>query len=304
MDILKELSAIEDLGLKTDEPMRIHTTAGLGGNARFFAEARSLYSLSAALCVAKRNAIKIKVIGKGSNLLVSDKGFDGLIVSTVKLKDVFITKDGLRVGAGVTLAGLTQFALLSGLGGTEELSGIPGTVGGAVRMNAGAFGKSISDILASAEILSNGKIKKLGAEELSFGYRKSGLKKDETVVAATFRTYDAKPSYIAQKRAEFISERRAKQPQGRSFGSTFKNPKRVKCKEINGLGAGAIIEMAGLKGYTVGGASVSYKHANFITLSSSATAKDVKTLIEVIKTSVYEKFGVRLIEEVEYVGEF
>lgn len=304
MDFLEELAGIEGLALKREEPMKKHTTAGLGGNARIYAEAESLYSLSSALNAAKRHAAKCKVVGNGSNLLVSDEGFDGLIISAARLKDAFITKDGLRVGAGLTLSALTQFALRLGLGGAEELVGIPGTVGGAIKTNAGAFGKSVSDILVSAEVLTDGKIEKRKAEELSFGYRKSGLKKGETVVAATFGLYSAKPSEIEKRRAEFISLRRAKQPQGRSFGSTFKNPKRVKCEEIKRLGAGAIIEKAGLKGFSFGGASVSHKHANFITLSSSATAKEVKTLIEGIKTRVYEKFGVKLSEEVEYVGEF
>lgn len=304
MDFLNELARIEGLCVKREEPMKKHTTVGLGGNARYFAKAESLYSLSAAIKFAKRRAIRYKVIGNGSNLLVSDAGYEGLIISAAGLNDIFITKDGLRAGAGGTLAGLTQFALRSGLGGAEEFVGIPGTVGGAVKNNAGAFGKSVSDVLVSAEILADGKIETRSAEELSFGYRKSGIKKGETIVAATFGLYGAKPAEIEKKRAGYIALRRAKQPQGRSFGSTFKNPARVRAEEIKKLGAGAIIEKAGLKGFSFGGASVSDKHANFITISSNATAKEVKSLIECIKTKVYEKFGVKLSEEVEYVGEF
>lgn len=304
MDFLEELSGIAGLTIKREEPMKKHTTAGLGGNARYYAEAGSLYSLAAALGSAKRCGVKSKVIGCGSNLLVSDAGYNGLIISAKNVKDIFITKEGLRAGCGTTLAAFSQFALRAGLGGAEELAGIPGTIGGAVKNNAGAFGKSVSDVLLFAEILSDGKIEKKAAKDLKFGYRKSGLKKGETVIAATFALFPQKTSEIEKRRAEFIGIRRASQPHGRSFGSTFKNPKRVKSEELKGLGAGAIIEKAGLKGLACGGASVSVKHANFITISPSATAKEVKNLIDRIKLEVYEKYGVKLSEEVEYVGEF
>lgn len=304
MDFLEELADISDLTLKREEPMKKHTTAGLGGNAFCYAEAGSLYALAAALKTAKKHGVASKVIGCGSNLLVSDAGYDGLIISVKKISDIFITEQGLRAGCGTTLATFTQFALRAGLGGAEELAGIPGTIGGAVKNNAGAFGKSISDILVFAEILSEGKVEKRAAKDFRFGYRKSGLKKGETVISATFSLYRQKTSEIEKRRAEFIGARRASQPQGRGFGSTFKNPVRVSNEEIKHLGAGAIIERAGLKGLSLGGASVSCKHANFITLSPSATAKEVKNLIDRIKQEVYEKYGVKLSEEVEYVGEF
>ena len=280
-----------------DEPMKRHTGYGVGGCARYYAEVDTLYSLNLLINLAKQYRVKYKVIGNGTNILVSDLGFDGLIIDTKRLSDVFFKREKVKAMAGASLEKLIRFNLEHKLGGLEALSGIPATVGGAIVMNAGAFGHNISDYIVSVETLRNGKIKIYDKSECKFEYRSSRfLHKKEIVVSATFDFPSVEKEIVISGIRSYMEIRKALQPQGRSCGSVFTNPKP--------LSAGALIEKAGLKGYVLGGAKVSEKHANFILTNSKAKARDVYLLIQEIKQKVKDAFGVELSEEVECVGEF
>lgn len=283
--------------IKLSEPMKKHTGYGVGGCARYYAEVDTLYSLNLLINLAKQYKVKYKVIGNGTNILVSDLGFDGIIIDTKRLNDVFFKRENVKAMAGATLEKVIRFNLEHKLGGLEALSGIPATVGGAIVMNAGAFGHNISDHLLTVETLRNGKIKTYDKDECKFAYRKSRfIHKSEIVISATFCFPSESKEVILSGIKSYAEIRKSIQPQGRSCGSVFINPKP--------LSAGALIEKAGLKGYEIGGAKVSEKHANFIVTNQNARAKDVFLLIQEIKRKVKDAFGVELITEVECVGEF
>ncbi len=280
-----------------DEPMKKHTGYGVGGCARYYAQIDSLFSLNNLINLAKQHNVKYKVIGNGTNILVSDLGFDGLILDIKRLDDVFFKREQVKAMAGAKLEKLMQFALDNKLSGLEALAGIPATVGGAVVMNAGAFGHNISEHIETVETLCDGKIKSYDKAECKFGYRTSRfLGKKEVVVSATFNFNQGDREKIVDKIKSYKELRRLVQPAGKSCGSVFKNPKP--------FSAGALIESVGLKGKRIGGAFVSDKHANFIITSSKAKAKDVYELIEQVKQKVKDAFGVELVQEVECVGEF
>ncbi len=293
-------SALEQLTnakIYFDMPMKKHTSLGVGGCARYYAEIDSLFSLNTLLNLAKDYKVKYKVIGNGTNLLVSDLGYDGIIIDLKRLNDVFFKQNDVRAMAGAKLDKLIAFALNSNLTGLEALSGIPATVGGAIVMNAGAFGHNISEHLLTVETLHNGKIKIYNKNDCKFNYRTSRFfNKKEVIVSATFSLPQGQKELIQSAIKSYLDVRRSIQPLVRSCGSVFKNPKPYT--------AGMLIDKAGLKGYTTGGASVSKEHANFITTSSKAKAKDVYLLINEIKHKVFEAFNILLVEEVECIGEF
>lgn len=297
MGFKERLGEIYDLDLKENEPMKKHTSIGCGGNARWYTEVISLYSLNRAVQAAKSCRIPVKVIGCGSNLLVSDGGFNGLIISTIKLKDVFKKREGITAMCGAHIADVCTFARNCGLTGLEWAVGIPGTVGGAIVQNAGAFGSCMGDAVASVEALKNGKLVKYYPNDCKFSYRKSKFKSNgETVISATFTLGSADRAQVFEKTESYLLKRRQIQPVGKSCGSVFLNPK--------GNYAAKLIEQAGLKGYSIGGAAVSEKHANFITASTFATSGDVYALIQYVKKKVKDKFSICLQEEVEFIGEF
>ena len=280
-----------------DMPMRKHTSLGVGGSARYYAEIDSLYSLNQLICLANEHKVNYKVIGNGTNILVSDLGFDGLIIDIKRLNDIFFKQNDVRAMAGAKLDKLIKFMHSNGLTGLEELSGIPATVGGAIVMNAGAFKHNISDHLVSVETLSDGKIKFYNKKDCKFSYRTSRfLDGKEVVISAVFSLPSGDRESVSQKIKSYIDLRHKMHPVGRSCGSVFKNPKPFV--------AGELIDKLGLKGYSVGGASVSLVHANFITTQANAKAKDVRLLIEQIKQKDKQAFNVQLTEEVEYLGEF
>ena len=279
-----------------DAPMSKRTGLGVGGKARFFADVDSLHGLNLLIALAKQHKVKYKVIGNGTNVLVSDKGFDGIIICIKRISDIFFKQDQVRAMAGASIEKLLKFTVDNNLTGLEALSGIPATVGGAVVMNAGAFGHNISDCITTVETLLDGKIKIYDKSDCKFTYRKSRfLGKKETVVSATFKFEQENREIITAKIKSYLDLRKNIHPSGKSCGSVFKNPKPYT--------AGALIERAGLKGCSVGGATVSKTHGNFI-ITKKATAQDVKLLIEQIKSKVKDEFDVVLEEEVEYVGEF
>lgn len=280
-----------------DEPMKKHTAFGVGGPARYFSAVRSLYTLNSLICSAREHGIPYRVLGNGTNVLVSDKGYDGLIITTQKLKDIFISSGEVKAMAGATLGELMRFCLRHRMTGLEAVASIPATVGGAVVMNAGAFGYNVSDYITSVETVADGKLKKYYKQDCKFSYRKSRFCScRETVTAVNFDFLSGEREIIEASARSYAEIRKKSQPVGRTCGSVFKNPP----KDF----AGRLIEQAGLKGFSIGGAVVSEKHANFILNEKSAQASDIYNLIRYIKHKVKDTFDISLKEEVEYVGEF
>lgn len=281
------------------EPLKLHTTWRIGGPADFFVEPRGTEELVRALAFAREESLPVTVIGGGSNLLVKDGGIRGLVI---KIGGGFsrleISGERVVAEAGVRLARLTGAALEAGVGGFEFLTGIPGTVGGAVVMNAGAFGRAAGDLCESVRLLDeDGRLKTLSRRELFFGYRTSSLQgKNAVVVEAAFRGALREPAAIRADMEAVQKRRWATQPSGYpSAGSVFKNPP--------GTSAGFLIEQAGAKGLRCGGAAVSPVHANFIVNLGGATARDVLDLISKVKTVVKQRFAVELELEVQVLGE-
>ncbi len=282
----------------TDEPLCRRTSFKVGGYADFMVFPKDETEISLIVEFCKENNVSLTVLGKGSNVLVSDKGIRGIVLSTEKICNIECCSDGtVCCGAGVSLTALCQSALENGLSGLEFAYGIPGSVGGAVYMNAGAYGGEIKDIIVSAKVLQNGEVKIISNAQMNLGYRTSIFKTDSSIiVSVVFRLKTDKKEAIKARMTEFMSRRKEKQPlQYPSAGSTFKRPE--------GFFAGALIEKSGLKGFSVGGAQVSEKHAGFVINKTNATSKDIKELICHIQEKVYSDSGVMLEREVIYLGE-
>lgn len=290
---LKDLS-----GIKFNEPMNAHTSFRIGGPADMLYEPETAEELITALDCAKAEDVPVTVIGNGSNLLVSDSGIRGLVIKIGK-KFSGIKKDGeyITVKSGTLMSQMAVFALEHQLGGAEFAHGIPGTVGGGICMNAGAYGGELKDIVVSAEYVKDGEICKVEKDEMGLGYRKSIFQSGGAVVTSvTFKLQTDTRENILSKMNDFKSRRQEKQPlEYPSAGSVFKRPE--------GYFAGALIEAAGLKGESVGGARVSEKHAGFIINTGGATAKDVCALIKLIQERVFENSGIMLETEVKIIGE-
>ncbi len=278
-----------------NEQMKRHTSIGVGGEARYFVSIKSLHVLNNVLECSRRYKIRCKIIGNGTNLIFSDSGYNGLIISIKGISDVFFKVDEVKAMAGATIAKLIDFCAENKLGGIEELSGIPATIGGAIKMNAGAFGKCISDYVTRVEVLKNGKIISYNKADCDFSYRTSKFSKSKEIITAVYFKFD-RDGFSMDKLKKFRQRRNETQPFNKSCGSIFKNPEN--------LSAGKLIEDAGLKGFSLGGARVSTKHANFIVNEKNAKACDVYNLIKYIKEKIKSVYGITLQEEVEYVGEF
>lgn len=282
-----------------DEPLANHTTWRIGGPCDLLIQPRDKESLILAVQIIHRHNIPWRVIGRGSNLLVRDGGIRGAVFKVAEgLSHCEFKGEEVRVGAGYSMIRLTVEAGKMGLTGLEFAGGIPGSVGGAVYMNAGAHGSDLSRILKEAEILfENGETKVLSNEELQFSYRHSLLQSQKGIVLeAVFQLKTGDRKEIAAALAAYKDRRRQSQPlQQPCAGSVFRNPP--------GDHAGRLIEACNLKGYKVGGAQVSTIHANFIVNCGGATATDVLTLMEHVQSVVQEKFGVNLHPEVLVVGE-
>ena len=263
-----------------------------GGDAKCIIFPDTAEKVKSALKILNENEITFEVLGRGSNFLVSDEGFDGVILSTEKLKGISVKGKIVTCLAGETVADFLKIALYSSLGGVEFLSGIPASVGGVVTMNAGCFGKNTGDYVSY--VLSASGI--YNRENCGFDYRTSRFKEEkDCVILVAFDLENVEYEQSESKINYFLKLRRAKQPKGRSCGSVFKN---------DGFVAGKIIDSCNLKGFRVGGARVSEKHANFIIADSNAKSSDISRLIRYIKRVVYEKHGVILQEELEYLGKF
>ena len=286
-------------GLKIRQNVRLseYTTMRVGGNARYFAEVTRAEDVPELLLFAEKQNLPLLVLGNGSNTLVRDGGFEGLVLH---FGDSFaqIKVEGTKIiaQAGAKLPAVAREAAEHSLTGFEFAGGIPGSVGGAVFMNAGAYGGEIAQVLESVTLLEDGQIRTLSVDEMELSYRHSRLNRTGgLVLEAVFRLKAGNPQEISQLMSDFTNRRREKQPlQYPSCGSFFKRPK--------GYFAGALIEQANLKGYRVGGAQVSEKHAGFIINTGSATARDVLELMKYVQKTVSDRFGVMLEPEVRIEG--
>jgi UDP-N-acetylmuramate dehydrogenase len=289
----------KDLGLsfKLNEPMKNHTGFKTGGNADIFIEAGDTHSLSALLETAKALQVPVFILGKGSNLLVSDKGIEGAVISLSGLSEIKIEGENVTAGAGASLTALCVAVAKEGLHGLEFAYGIPGTVGGGLFMNAGAYGGEMADVVTSAQFITpEGDAGVIEKSDMALGYRTSCFKQNRNVITrVSFKLKKGDKTEILNKMNELMGKRRDKQPlEYPSAGSTFKRPE--------GNFAGALIEECGLKGKSVGGAEVSQKHAGFVINKNGATTDDILNLMELIKNTVRENKGVELEPEVIFVG--
>lgn len=293
---IRELAGNENV--LVNEPMYRHTTFRIGGNADFFATPDTEEKIAALLKYAQENNIPFYVTGNGSNLLVRDNGFRGIIINIYKnFSDISVSENMLTARAGALLSAAARTALSHSLMGMECLSGIPGTIGGAVCMNAGAYGGEMKDIVVETRVINNGRIETISNAESDFGYRSSRIMRENMVVLGTvLRLERGDKKAIEARMKELMEMRNSKQPvEFPSAGSTFKRPE--------GYFAGKLIDDSGLRGYSVGGAQVSPKHCGFVVNNGGASADDVITLMRNVADTVYEKFGVRLEPEVRIIGE-
>ena len=302
--------------------MSKHTSFKVGGPARYFVKASSIESLKNALSFAREKNLPHFILGNGTNLLVSDKGYDGVIISLAgdfsEIEDLGNGK--FKVGAATPLGRFARHTLKQGYAGIHKLTGIPGTLGGAVYMNAGAYGQEIGQACTGVTVLdAGGNIRELSAAECGFGYRRSifndgnkgaGDDNGKIILAATFQLQSASSQGLTAadleaELAECMAKRKATQPLNMpNAGSTFKRLDKGAAETPTQIAPGYYIEQAGLKGYRIGSAEVSTLHANFIVNAGGATAQDIKDLSEYVQNNVAEKFGIELKREIILLGEF
>ena len=284
-----------------NEPMKKHTSFKIGGNADFFVSVKTIEELKQALFYAKQKQIPSTIIGNGTNILVSDSGIRGIVIKIdiqkfdLKEENAYIE---ISVGSGNKMMALATQLKKQEISGFEQLSGIPGTIGGAIYMNAGAYGKEMKDIVIFTRCMNmKGEIIELSNEEQKFEYRSSVFNTKEYIILdAKLKLKKGKKEDIELQMNEYLNQRKEKQPlEYPSAGSTFKRQE--------GIITAKLIDECGLKGYKIGGAMVSEKHAGFIVNTGDATAKDVLELIKYVKDEVYKKYGVKIEEEVKIVGE-
>ena len=287
--------------IKYNEPMNLHTSFKVGGPAECYIKIENYEELVEILRFAKRNNINITIIGNGSNILVKDSGIKGIVLQ-INIKKYELKKEDkkitLSVGAGNKLSEIAQKLVNEEITGFEELSGIPGTIGGAIKMNAGAHGKEIKDILQNATVCDlDGDTKKLENKDLKFSYRSSVLNQQKYIVLeAEFNLDKGTKEEIKQKMEEYKKYRTEKQPlEYPSAGSTFKRGENYITAKL--------IDEAGLKGYSIGGAQVSEKHAGFIINKGNATATDILQLIEYVEKTIYDKYKEKIKLEIEILGD-
>jgi UDP-N-acetylenolpyruvoylglucosamine reductase len=289
-------------GVERDYPLARLTTIRTGGPADFFARLDSPERLRELLAWADAGAIAVGVVGSGSNLLVADEGFRGLVV---KLDGSLagIDQEGRRLlcGGGARLPQASARAARAGLSGLEFGVNIPGTVGGAVKMNANAYGGDLARVLEWVEVTTADGTERRRPEDLGFGYRRSNLRPREIVSRASFALRPAEPESVKSTLAEMRASRKAAQPSGiKTFGSTFKNPDD---RRAEGRSAGILLDQAGCRGLAVGGARFSEKHANFVENMGEARTADVVVLMAEGRRRVRERFGIDLEPEVQFLGE-
>ncbi|MDQ6596871.1 UDP-N-acetylmuramate dehydrogenase [Bacillus salipaludis] len=298
-EIIKQLKELDIGKVKQNELLANHTTIKIGGPADLFIEPSSTENLIKVMELVRKHQFPWRAIGRGSNLLVSDKGIEGVVIKLGTGLDQLTVKDSeIRVGGGYSLVSLATKISKMGLTGLEFASGIPGSVGGAVYMNAGAHGSDISKILSKALILfENGTMEWLSNEEMEFTYRTSVLQKKRPgiVVEAVFQLESGEKTSIVSQMQKNKDYRKETQPWNfPCAGSIFRNP-------LPNY-AGKLIEVAGLKGHSIGGAKISEMHGNFIVNAGNATAGDVLALIQYVKDTIYSLYEVKMETEVEIIG--
>ena len=288
--------------VKENEPLAGLTTVGTGGEADFFARCGTSEQLAETIAWASETGTEIRVIGSGSNLLVADSGVTGLVLKLDRdLAKIEVDGSEMTCGGGARLPAVAAAAARAGLTGIEFGVSIPGTVGGAVRMNANAYGGELARTLLWAEVVTAAGTERRRPDSFDFAYRHSNLAASEVVAGARFRLAEGDPSEAKESLAELRAKRKATQPWGvRTFGSTFKNPTSPKA---DGRSAGQLLDAAGCRGLTVGGAGLSEKHANFVINHGEATTADVIAVMAEGIRRVRDAFGVVLEPEVQTIGE-
>ncbi len=296
MSQANELRQVIKGSVTENKPLAPFTTFRIGGNAKIFVEPESVDDIIQVQTFVKKHNLPFFILGNGSNVLISDEGWNGVVVN---LEDGFTSleysDDIIYVGAGVKMAIFVDYCIKNQRKGVEMLAGIPATLGGAVWMNAGCYGGEIADTITEVELVRNGKHVWLPKEECDFRYRHSGFGKDDIVIGAKFKMTKGNPPELREIKLKHLKHRNEVQPVNMpNCGSVFKNPKPRFSAEL--------IESVGLKGTKIGGAQISTKHANFITNLESASAEDVIALINLERKIVFDETGIILEPEVQLIG--
>ena len=297
-----------------NEPMCKHTSFKVGGSAHYYVKAECINDIQSATALAREKGLPYFILGNGTNLLVSDKGFDGVVITLAgEFSEIVDLGNGaFKVGAATPLGRFARNVLKQGFAGIHKLAGIPGTLGGAIYMNAGAYGQEIGTCCTQVTVLdSDGNIRDFSNADCAFGYRQSIFQKDKAIIlSATFQlpAASAEGKTVADLEAELaecMAKRKASQPLNMpNAGSTFKRLDKGSADMPQQIAPGYYIEQAGLKGYRIGGAEVSTVHANFIVNAGGATAGDIKQLSVFVQQKVAEKFGIQLKREIILLGKF
>jgi UDP-N-acetylmuramate dehydrogenase len=297
---MSELNKVAGEGIQWNCPMARYTTFKVGGQAEAYYEANELKALQAIVRYSNQKNLPYLIIGRGSNLIIKDEGLEGLVIrlrgelANIELQN----RDplSLMAGAGSSVSDLLSYCRENGLGGLEFLAGIPGTIGGAVVMNAGAFGGEIASKIEKVILINRqGKIEERDRSQLIFGYRRFEIEKGAVIIKVWFGLERKSGAVIGKQISEYLEIRKRRQPlEFPSAGSVFKNPPNEH--------AAKLIERSGLRGLKIGGAMVSPKHANFIVNTGGATAKDIISLLSVIRDTVKKKTGIALESEIRVVG--
>ena len=277
-----------------DEPLKNKTSFKIGGEARFFSSVHNEKELKELIVASRRHKIPVFILGAGSNLLVSDRGVRGLVIklNSRVFKKITFNKNLVEAGSGATLAELIRKASALGLSGLEFLAGIPGTIGGAIIMNAGAWGKNIGNIVEKVKVMDyRGEVKFLDRKRIKFGYRDSGLGSYVILGAALRLCRDEKAGILRRIKENLALRRNTQDNTKPNAGCVFKNPA--------GMSAGKLIDLCGLKGKSAGGAAVSLRHANFILNKRNARSKDVLKLMDLIRAKVKRNFDIELKPEIK-----
>ena len=297
-----------------NELMSKHTSFKVGGSAHYYVKTETIQDLQNALEMAREKGLPSFILGNGTNLLVSDKGFDGVVITLAgefsAIED--LGNGAFKIGAATPLGRFARSAMKLGFAGIHKLAGLPGTLGGAIYMNAGAYGQEIGTCCTTVTALdSDGNIHEFSNDDCAFGYRQSIFQKNKAIIlSATFQlpAASAEGKTVANLEAELaecMAKRKASQPLNMpNAGSTFKRLEHGAADTPTQIAPGYYIEQAGLKGYRIGGAEVSTLHANFIVNAGGATAKDILDLSEYVQSKVSEKFGIELHREIILLGEF
>jgi UDP-N-acetylmuramate dehydrogenase len=291
MTVLKDFAHI----VRPDEPLAMYNWFQLGGNAQWFAEPGDVDELAALIRAAGEEKLPLRIIGRGSNILIRDEGVSGLVIalSSPAFRNIEIDGKRITAGGGARLGRVVTSAVHAGLAGIEELVAVPGTIGGALYGNAGTHGSDIGQWTVGVTVMNdNGKISHRTKEEMAFGYRQSSLKDDLVILEATLELTEEDPQELSRRMQKQWIIRKAKQPMGHQCaGCVFKNP--------SGMHAGELIDRAGLKGTRIGGAVISSRHANFIIAEPECTAADVLRLIEFVREQIEDRMEVELELEIE-----